>query len=139
MIPVMQTEFGGGKGNCFVACIASLLEIPVGDVPDFLLEDHESFLVANWHVRYSTWLNKRGWGVCYLGTPQFLRIVGVKDAYFIVSGKSPRGIGHAVVYKGPNMVHDPHPSGDGVNPDTVDILFPLDPAKYFRRERGGDD
>lgn len=117
-------------GNCFRACIASLLEIPIDEVPNFNAEP-----VKDWHMRYAAWLNKRGLGVCHLGTPAFLTVAGVKDAYFIVSGKSPRGIDHAVIYKGPKMVHDPHPSGGGVEPDTVDILFPLDPAEYFMPTR----
>jgi hypothetical protein len=33
---------------------------------------------------------------------------------YIVSGKSPRGISHVVIYENGKMIHDPHPGGAGV-------------------------
>lgn len=34
MKPAMQTKFGEYEGDCFAACIASLFELPIEDVPD---------------------------------------------------------------------------------------------------------
>lgn len=39
MKPVDQTTFGFPGGNCFSACIASLLEMPLDDVPYFMHGD----------------------------------------------------------------------------------------------------
>lgn len=37
-----------------------------------------------------------------------------KDKYYLVSGKSPRGIKHMCIYKNGILVHDPHPSKEGI-------------------------
>lgn len=36
MIPVDQTTYGHTDGNCFSACVASILEIPIEEVPNTL-------------------------------------------------------------------------------------------------------
>lgn len=35
MIPVMQTKFGRGQGNCLLAAVASILHRPLESIPDF--------------------------------------------------------------------------------------------------------
>ena len=37
MIPIKQTKFGKGQGNCLLACIASILERPLESIPDFCI------------------------------------------------------------------------------------------------------
>jgi len=37
MIPVMQTRFGGGQGNCLLAAVASILHRSLESIPDFAL------------------------------------------------------------------------------------------------------
>lgn len=35
MTPVEQTVYTNGKGNCLTACVASILDISISDVPEF--------------------------------------------------------------------------------------------------------
>lgn len=37
MVPVSQTRFGKGNGNCLLACVASLLHRPLESIPDFAM------------------------------------------------------------------------------------------------------
>lgn len=123
MKPVMQTKFTTEDmtvhGNCHAACIASILELPLEDVP--ALEDmgHE------WSNALSIFLIERGY--CWHGTfwatddPDWWqhlteRCKGV-DGFYMVWGGSPRAHvkrGHSVVYQDGAMVHDPHPDGAGL-------------------------
>ena len=34
MIPIIQTITEVGKGNCLAACIASILEVSIDEIPD---------------------------------------------------------------------------------------------------------
>lgn len=135
MKPVMQTRFGEGKGNCFQAAVASLMEIPLEDAPDVW----KNGPTTNWVDVVTSWAKAMGlmWyetdakesGACYLlgCTPGFR---------FILSGVSPRGLRHAVVAEmgrdwQPIVIHDPHPEGGGVKePYRYGFLVPLDVAKW---------
>ena len=120
MIPVMQTRFsneeGTEHGNCFTACVASLLEVPIESVPDFSSMGHR------WFPTFYRFLDSHGYEFFGSGT---IKSHGIKsleefkgvDGYVIVGGKSPRTYvkrGHAVIYKNGKLVHDPHPSGEGL-------------------------
>lgn len=99
----MQTIFGDPDGNCFAACVASILEIDLD--PSMPLMDD------NWLHNWKRWLDDRGYIVYWW-------MVGkgdIPDHYAILGGKSPRGeYNHAVVTLYGNIVHDPHPSNEGV-------------------------
>lgn len=121
MIPIHQTKFGNLQGNCFAACIASILEIPIEDVPNFCVDYPE-----DWFFRASDFVRDR-YGYVFV---MFLHNNSIGDTvsrmgYSIVGGKSPRGdFGHSVVYYSDRLAHDPHPSGDGIIGDPTDyILF----------------
>jgi hypothetical protein len=36
MKPVFQTRYGEGRGNCFQAALASILDLELEEVPDFV-------------------------------------------------------------------------------------------------------
>lgn len=125
MIPVMQTKVstidGKSKGNCFEACIASLLEIPIEEVPRF-----NDMGPIKWHIPFHNFLRDKGYQCYGTGRPtthDLATYPGV-DGYVIVSGKSPREWvkdGHAVIYKNGVLAHDPHPSKEGIL--TIDSWF----------------
>ena len=126
MTPVMQTATGK-YGNCFPACLASLFECPLEDVPNFfdLAGDDD----AVWWALVRGWLKKRGFGIMFLElrSPEHLKAF---EGYIIVSGKSCRDLDHATIWKDGEMVHDPHPDKRGlIAPDGVDMIYPLDPSK----------
>lgn len=109
MKPVDQDKFGMPDGNCFAACIASILELPLAEVPNFVTFGDK------WYERTVEFLRCRGFTPIYVtraGAEQ-MDIHALIEAghYFIVTGKSPRGdFDHCVVQHGSELVHDPHPS-----------------------------
>lgn len=127
MKPVDQTTFGVPGGNCFSACVASLLEFPVEAVPYFMGAE-------DWVAEFSRWLLPRGMYVFRF------RIEGAEDTwrppgFYILSGQSPRG-SHSVVALGPDVVHDPHPSRAGLlTQEDLMVLVPIDIARL--RGAGG--
>jgi hypothetical protein len=118
MIPVYQDIFGE-EGNCMSACLASILEIPLKEVPCFV--DNGAGKNGDWFRNMFSWLHERGWDFFpyYIGVipldwnnlPEHLQDV---HCYHLASGPGPRGWGHATVgWKG-TIVHDPHPSKAGL-------------------------
>lgn len=123
MKPVDQTLFGYPSGNCFAACVASVLELPLADVPNFMLNH------ATWFEDAYAWLATRGF------TPLFVKADAVRcgyvdprpliDAghYFIVGGLSPRGEHlHSIVQHRGVTVHDPHQSRAGIRGEWSDFI-----------------
>lgn len=131
MKPVTQT-ITGEKGNCFPACLASLFEIPIQEIPNFIEAgpDAEDFWSAA-----RAWLRERGWGILpiNLGTgfgPECLH------GYQMVWGTSPRGRTHATIWKDGVMVHDPHPDQSGLSTvEGADLLYPLDAGAMMLRAK----
>lgn len=129
MRPIDQTRFGDPDGNCLSACLASLLELPLDEVPHFTGE--------GWRHRLDEWLAARGQWVLAFAPPEPSSLDDAAawlDAavrgYAIVSGRSPRGLLHATVWRGGELVHDPHPSRAGLlGVQDVLVLVPLDPAR----------
>ena len=123
MQAIDQTTFGEGLGNCFSACVASILELPIDDVPFFGADEL-------WWTRFSEWLEARNlYAVCLKH-----RAGRAPVGYHILSGKSPRGeFMHSVVAKGEDIVHDPHPSRANIQ-DRVDciIIVPIDFGDHKR-------
>jgi hypothetical protein len=111
MISVDQTILHGEDqvGNCFQACVASIMELSIDEVPHFC--DH-----PNWPSNFDYWLDAYN-----LYWVEFMCPNGGPDGrseywgHHIISGPSPRGdFLHAVVGVGDTIIHDPHPSRDGV-------------------------
>lgn len=122
---VTQTKFTDEAlsvhGNCMAACIASLIDVNLASVPAWedMGED------GSWGDSFIEFLEANGFSYEGLFTAidpsldwwaeLIKRSPGV-DGHFIVGGKSPRlgGRGHAVIFRDGVMVHDPHPSGEGL-------------------------
>ena len=121
---VDQTLFGSSVGNCFAACVASILNVSLASVPNFCASE-------DWWQRFVHWLDQRELTAIRVdGEPTWLP----DGALAIVSGPSDRGLMHATVWRGQTMVHDPHPSRAGlvVAVDAV-LIFRMDPR--VRSER----
>ncbi|HMY20843.1 MAG TPA: hypothetical protein PKA58_31180 [Polyangium sp.] len=125
MIPVDQSVFHE-RGDCMSACIASILELPLEEVPHFAKYD-------DWRERLDAWLRDRG----------MYSIEGIfngdwrPDGLYLLGGKSPRHDGsHCVVARGHEVLHDPHPSRLGVlTQEHFKALVPFDPIEYVKRNR----
>ncbi len=111
MKPVQQTKLyskdGINNGNCYAACIASLLDLPLWMVPPF----EDMFGRDDWRVRVNEWLNRIfGLEIVHIqGHP-----IEELPEFYIASGKSARGVYHSVIYSNGVMVHDPHYSNSGI-------------------------
>lgn len=109
-------------GDCWRAAIACILEQDVEQVPHFVQMDEDG--IADWWDASSEWLNERGYELL----PQFFNNFK-EDEFYLVTGKSPRGdFDHVVVYQNGKMVHDPHPSGDGIEDEKAFCSIRANPA-----------
>lgn len=108
----------GQHGDCQRAVIASLLELPISEVPHFLqLADGDPF---DYWERLQAFC--RTHGHVYMTIPArsgFSFFGDDGDVYHEISGPSPRGNGvhHAVVGCNGQVVFDPHPSRAGLAGD----------------------
>ncbi len=114
MIPVFQTMTvaNDGEGNCFNACIASILELPLRDVAN-ILPKYEGDYWGAW----DEWFAGRGLSIEYRVLHERRKL---PQGYCIVAGRSgrvyPEGhrlagqrIHHACVAFDGVVVHDPFP------------------------------
>lgn len=121
MRPVDQTIFGAPNGNCFAACVASILELPLEDVPNFCARD-------GWFLALRDWLKPHGLFPMAFDDVNDETFEYIGDALSIVSGPAARGHLHACVYRGAELLHDPHPSRAGLISFKDMVLFAcLDP------------
>lgn len=140
MTPHLQTETEEGHGDCFATCIASILDLPLGVVPNFRKIQTETgqcmvMLADEWLRKYHglRFISIEMYKPYVPGesvgrqTSQVLmnRCYGSnEDEYVILCGVSPRQNAdgstkyHSVVGKadcwGFELAHDPHPDGTGI-------------------------
>lgn len=145
MKPVHQEIIDAGIGDCFSACLASLLELPLAEVPKFrrdhgreMMTEARRWLAATFGLSIITIQLKDLNDDDFTGAD--IRLVGgVPGTPCIAGGASPNIAGalHAVVGEidadGMNfeMTHDPNPSGRGIlgYPKHLYFLVPLKPEK----------
>lgn len=132
MIPVDQTEFGADSGNCFPAVVASLLELPLAEVPN-VYRAHLGAPIDAWQA-FARWAATRGWSVIEVLAEPSAGFAPAEGQWCWLCGKSPRHpeVDHAVVgrYQGGQyvIVHDPHPSRAGLHDlGVAGFLIPVDP------------
>ena len=119
MKPVKQTRFGE-EGNCWQACIASILELELDEVPDFV-NDYD-----DWYTETFEWLSDKDIGINYDEVPilekgEFLAYIGC--------GVGKRELYHAVVLDfNLNMIHDPSPKNKGL--DKIEAFFCLSRREF---------
>jgi hypothetical protein len=124
---VMQTQFfskaEGTHGNCQQAVIASMLDLDIDEVPNFIEQDYF------WHS-VKQFLASKG----LQQESVFRELHDTIEGPYLVYGPSSRGILHAVIYQNGKLLHDPHPSGEGVlEIKTVERLVPLEESDGIDR------
>lgn len=118
MIPTYQDNRSIPGGNCLQACVASLLDLPLNEVPHFLAQEPHN----EWFRRLARWLKPRGVG-CFWTTVN--PICGAIPGHCILGIRTERAEArqqredwlHAVVGKATvcddevtfEIVHDPDP------------------------------
>lgn len=129
LTPVFQRIEGYPYGECVRASYATLLKLPIHEVPRFdpaVLGPGETQ-----RGRERRWLASRGLDLVEISTragdklPEVV-LKAMPEVYHLVSGISPRGLGHRCVGFGGEVVHDPHPSGAGLlTIYSVGLVVPL--------------
>lgn len=159
MKPVDQTRFSSegadaklaeAPGNCWGACIASILEVPLSEVPD----EATTWQVGmthrqSWRLfqpRVFEWLRHRGFTLVTVPVKSVFFEGSVFDPYCILSGPSPRipSLHHAVVGQGTKIVHDPHPSRAGLKEVEgedwyYEFFVPIDSSRLKRHFRSVEE
>lgn len=99
------------RGNCLTAVVASLLELPIEAVPNFVQIDVSGGPDYWTHLNgYLYWM---GWEI------QYIRPKNPPSGFYTVSGVSTQAteshvIYHICIYKDGKIVHDPNPHGNGL-------------------------
>jgi len=118
-------DVDGAQGNCFSACLASLFELPLDEVPNFWITGGAGD--DEWWGAVRDWLKPRGFGIMTLKLSSETHLE-LFEGLLIVSGQSRPGRYHATIWKDGVLVHDPSSHKPGITAENVDMLYPLDPA-----------
>lgn len=109
MRPVFQTRYRRPEGNCLMACIASLLEIPLESCPDLHVAEQRG---EHYWAVMADFVRARGFQPVWM-TPEYLA-GSVPIGYAAVAGRGARGDDHVCVAHDGRIVHDPLPYGGGL-------------------------
>jgi hypothetical protein len=133
-MPVYQTIFTAPGGNCLQACIASIFDLPLAEVPHFN---------ADANSRNSKWTQEQWDAVCRFAAEhgksatwidpdeqnasELLPLLHGSELYYVASGPAITGQGgwsHCVVWHKGKHAHDPTPGNGGLaGPPELYILF----------------
>lgn len=120
MQPIKQTMFFEGfeNQNPVTACIASIFDTPITDLPHY--ESGKPFFLS-----FATRVEDRfGYRPMMSASEDigWIQAMGIDpDFFYIAYGMSPRNTRHAVVRRFGVTIHDPHPTGKGL--ETIDSFF----------------
>jgi hypothetical protein len=142
MIRVKQTKFGPVEGNCFAACIASLLEVPIEEVPiDPSADSWWSTTQCYLRSKNMFFLEVR------LDVAMAYPLYAMNNVYCIFTGRSPRKfaghdvVNHCVVGMIDSLpdqqviftqIHDPHPDNTFLVDGSIwglGFILKFDPSK----------
>ena len=120
MIKVYQTRISNTDGNCAQATIASLLNLKLKDVPDFVRNHH----IKPMNTEIIKFLKSKGFNTQYSKPPKVIRDKGINGYFYaIVRSQTFNNTQHAVVIdKNLNIVHDPNPNGKCLKLKPTDIV-----------------
>lgn len=120
MIKVNQKRIHGNGilGDCWRACITSIIECDIDLLPDY----NDEKVWSKYYVLMFEKLEELGWRLQQFNVAEMFRYqefnLSDTDGFMIAVGKSPRAknsrvMNHAVVWKN-GIVHDPHPQKLGI-------------------------
>lgn len=111
----------GTRGDCQRAVIASLLDLPITEVPHF----NETGDVETYWRTLQEFCNNHGYIFVEMKALQFFTWNSDLPIYHEIAGPSPRFPGqyHAVVGKNGKIFHDPHPDRTGLAGNPEDWTF----------------
>lgn len=115
-----QIEFNKSLGDCFRACVASILEFPITEMPNFWEQTQDS--LEYWKLT-NDWLSKLGYKCIVVNILDDCKCY-IDGLLCIALGKNKKNKEeHAVVWQD-GLRHDPYPDGNGLfcEPNTFAIL-----------------
>lgn len=122
MKPINQEITEQEDGDSLRACVASLLELPIGDVPHFSRSN------GQWFVKFSNFIMGKGYCVLGLGYPDINTITDYTIGGLVIGtvySKTNSRCRHYVLIDSTTfkVVHDPNPNKLWQNQIvTVDVL-----------------
>jgi hypothetical protein len=126
MKPVYQDQFGK-DGVCEQAALASLLGLPLSQVP--------GYHAATFDVEYREFLKRRGYIMVFLGANSGESL----DCFYLAFGSSvDTGRRHCCVYRKGELAHDSHPGHHGlVDIEEICLIVPseIDIGPWRRAQR----
>ncbi len=166
----LYDEKNGVRGSCYPTVLACLLDLELGEVPNFQLfywtkqeerniikcllehycngsyetaeeyqktnfDRHKSLMQHHWVNTLDYWLASKGYKEEYIPADdmdEWLKNNPGKP--YLVKGLSSRGVGHVVIYADGKMIHDPHPSDEGLvslNNEPYTYLKKVTKVKYI--------
>lgn len=149
MKPVTQTRTGVPQGNCTEACIASVLEVPLEEVPDLYDATTDTGHDPERWTQLRQWLRERGFLWMFadfkardlplrfvdhwqFAPDDFLTQIDWDTSHYFFCGPNPDGLPHCVVAQGGQVVWDPNPFRRGIT--AVDGLVYLTPLAILPPE-----
>ncbi len=130
MIPVTQQRIEKGSGDCFSACIASILHLQLKEVPNF------HFGGLGFWQNLQEWMEKRGMAYAEIAASRFLDDpcyiwIPLIQAHVILTVRSQKFEGgwHSIIGKFNfggqlEIIHDPNPNNEPYrNEDIMRIGF----------------
>lgn len=121
---ITQTVLNATRGDCFAACLASLLEVSIEQVPNI-----HNISGDDWFYPLNAWLRQaHGLVLLMIQADAYASKVWFPDGVpFIASCDTGLGWNHAVVmaYHGmeAKVLHDPFPGGSGIKSGCVFMYF----------------
>lgn len=116
MTPVFQTDFRAPGGNCFQACVASIMDLHLDEVPHFLKDsDGGNWRQERWEA-VREFAREHNLAACWLSPGEeedskYIPDLFRSGLYYIATGPiAGSQYGHCVVGLGGKFVHDPSTS-----------------------------
>lgn len=111
MKPVFQSDIHPIHGNCFAACLASIFEITLEEVPHFIKEYPDIV----WWDKFLEWLlAKKRFHALFLPIEQKEQPLLEQDfkplGWSILLCSTVRNTSHAIVCQDGNIIHNPYPT-----------------------------
>jgi hypothetical protein len=122
-----QTKFFNGEpgsGNCTEAAVASILGIPLEEVPTFY-----DGTPGSQELNMEEFFNARGLQMCMQRPDCYYA-----DVVLLAAGPAARGCSHMVLMRNGELEHDPHPSDAGLlSVDCYYVLIPQRMSEFVRK------
>jgi hypothetical protein len=108
MKPVYQDILKGPYSNCLQASTASIFELELRDVPNFMTFDDEI-----WYEKFKEFCREHCgvYPMTFQATPE---IKAALEGYHLIGVMTSRGVRHSVVGYHGRIIHDPFPAGSEI-------------------------